>query len=816
LIKARILGQPLSSLNEVYVLMGCYSKYIAVKLMAGILAVLGVTLFVSSAMLITQGRKALLEQIRAQGTFLAESAAAACVEPMLLNDYPVLETYAESVTKSHDSITFIHIERADGTLVASYPDDLADHVRLSSNSKVYFEPIKVSDEDDVVLGKVTVGVSTKHANVAVRAHIRSLTIRGISSFIAIALLLALVLKGVVTGPLKRLDHHVRTLSSGDLDHPIIMKGRDEIGRLGGALNAMRESLKASTAAIQVQNEELKSLNLLKDDLLAQREAAIAQAECLATQAEAANRAKSEFLANMSHEIRTPMNAIIGFTGLLMDEPLSREQKEKLHIIRDSGQSLLSLINNILDFSKVEAGKLDVEMIDCSLAQMLNLVESMMKPKANQKGIDFQIAEADGLPEEIHTDPTRLQQCLINLVNNAIKFTEKGHVHVKVSLDTSGNQSSIRFDVEDTGLGIPEHKREAILEPFTQADGDTTRKYGGTGLGLAITKQLSQLLDGELGLTSEVGQGSVFSIVIPAGLDVTKQRRLDRHHGAGHWEDESYKTRQVMLSGKVLVAEDVENNQMLIRALLEKMGLEVTIAEDGNLALQKALVEEYDLILMDIQMPNMDGYEAMKALRAHGMATPIIALTASAMKGYATQCLKAGFDGYISKPIDLNELTDLLGKYLSPGNDIIPGDNGMEHHAASLDVTEEPAHDAVIDWGRLVERGFDEPLIESIMPQCIACNTEHLEKLASAVRTGNTMEVKFHAHAIKGSTGNISAVRLSDLAGQLEKSASEGDLSDAEELMQKITEEFKRFCSFVSQPDWIDRAKAQPIGAGRIP
>ena len=389
-----------------------------------------------------------------------------------------------------------------------------------------------------------------------------------------------------------------------------------------------------------------------------------------TQAEAANKTKSQFLANMSHEIRTPMNAIIGFTDLLTDEPLTREQKEMLNFIKNSGQHLLSLINDILDFSKIEAGKLDIESMDCSLGQLLNSIESIMKPKAKEKGIEFEVLENNGLPAQICTDQTRLSQCLVNLTGNAIKFTEQGHVYIKVSLEITDNKSNIRFDVEDTGIGIPKDRQDAIFLPFIQADGSTTRLYGGTGLGLTITKQLVELLGGKLTFTSQAGKGSVFSMVIPAGLDVTKQPFLDRHNIAGHWEDQSNKTDKMKFSGKVLVAEDIKTNQMLMKSLLEKMGIEVTMAEDGNQAMQKAFAQEFDLIFVDIQMPNMDGYEAIKALRAEGMATPIIALTANVMKGDDKKCIEAGSDGYLAKPIDRYKLTEILGKYLPSENQVL--------------------------------------------------------------------------------------------------------------------------------------------------
>ena len=288
---------------------------------------------------------------------------------------------------------------------------------------------------------------------------------------------------------------------------------------------------------------------------------------------------------------------------------------------------------------------------------------MMHSLAKEKGLEFDIREKTHLPVNIHTDPDRLQQCLVNLTNNAVKFTKQGHVYLNISLEDRSGEPHIRFDVEDTGIGIPVDMQDKIFDSFTQADESLNRKYGGTGLGLAITSQLAELLGGKLTLTSAEGKGSVFSLVIPAGLDVTKQPPLNRSVVTQRLDTDSEETVQPHFSGHVLVAEDVEGNQVLLKTLLNRMGLEVTIAADGNEVLQRALTREFDLILMDIQMPYMNGYEATKALRKEGIKTPIVAQTAYAMKGDDKKCLEAGCDDYLAKPIVYRQLVAMLDKYL---------------------------------------------------------------------------------------------------------------------------------------------------------
>jgi len=436
------------------------------------------------------------------------------------------------------------------------------------------------------------------------------------------------------------------------------------------LHATEQQLKAANQQLTAANQQLTAGNerLSRDQehieqLNMELRTSAEQANLMAREAAQANEAKSRFLANLSHEIRTPMNAIVGFSDVLGDEEMTEQQKDYVNLISQSAQHLLELINGMLDFSKMESGKLKTEMSDCSLAKLFNAVSSLMLPAAEKKHLSFEIALCNDLPAHIITDGGRLRQCLINLVGNAIKFTDKGSVTMEVALEDNGEKSFIRFDIEDTGIGIAVEKQEQIFECFEQVDSTASRQYGGAGLGLAIVKQLAELLGGSLSLSSEVGKGSVFSLVIPTNLEVESQPPLEAGGVAIEMSPESLL--QARFSGSVLVAEDVLTNQLLIQHLLEKMGFEVTMVEDGNKVVQEAMSSSYNLIFMDMQMPNMNGYDATRVLRDKSIETPIIALTASAMAGDEGKCICAGCDDYLAKPIDRLRLTEKILKYIQP-------------------------------------------------------------------------------------------------------------------------------------------------------
>ena len=391
------------------------------------------------------------------------------------------------------------------------------------------------------------------------------------------------------------------------------------------------------------------------------------------EAEAGNKAKSEFLANMSHEIRTPMTAILGFSEILQESTNDPGQLDAIATIMKNGDYLVGIINDILDLSKIEAGQLEVEQVQCSPCHVLSEVASLMRVPAKAKNLPLRIEYQGPMPEAICSDPTRLRQILINLVGNAIKFTEIGEIRLVARLlNAKGNNPKLEFEVVDSGIGMTEDQIAKLFKPFHQADMSTTRKFGGTGLGLTISKRLTEQLGGDITVRSTPQKGSTFTVTIATGsLDGVRMRDSSSEAQLSDSTDKKPISSSVSLDCRVLLAEDGIDNQRLISLLLQKAGAEVTVAENGKIAHDLALGSQaqtnpFDVILMDMQMPVMDGYETTRKLRAAGYTGPIIAATAHAMSTDQAECLTAGCNDYLSKPIQRDQLVSLVAKHASHG------------------------------------------------------------------------------------------------------------------------------------------------------
>lgn len=485
-------------------------------------------------------------------------------------------------------------------------------------------------------------------------------------------------------------------------------------------------------------------------------------------AEDASRAKSEFLANMSHEIRTPMNAIIGMIKLLADTPLTDEQQDYFNVIQHSSDILLSLINDILDFSKIEAGKLDIEIDDFDLYKMIDEIASIMNPKAKEKGLEIIYHISSDISRMYRGSKHRIRQILLNFLSNAIKFTQKGGIVVSVTIDNpiDSDEEMIRFSVVDTGMGISEQQQKLLFQPFSQGDSSITRKFGGTGLGLAISKKLAMLMGGHVGVYSKEGEGSEFWFCVK----LQKSSKLSEVNPK-EFIPKDNQISPFPSSLRILLTEDNEINQKVIVAMLKKMRLSVDIANSGFEAIELLKKNYYDILLMDVQMPGMDGFETTKQIRQsvgdiQNPNIPIIALTAHAMIGDRELCLKAGMNDYVSKPINPDELKAAIQRQFERIAGITKQESMMTRRS---DTTIEPKE--IFKREELLDRlGGDIDIFKEILHDFPQQLDQLIESLEQGIHMNDFEKIKTIAHTIKGMAANCAAYRLRDVAFQLELAA----------------------------------------------
>ncbi len=534
---------------------------------------------------------------------------------------------------------------------------------------------------------------------------------------------------------------------------------------------------------RVLTASVASLERANLEAVQAKEAAVAARN----EADRASRAKAEFLANMSHEIRTPLNAVVGLSGLLLGTKLDESQHEWVETMRLSADALLSLINDVLDFSKIEAGKYELELVEGDLANVVEETAGILAVAARQKGLELAFEVSPEIPSRLRGDLSALRQVLLNLGSNAVKFTPVGKVLIRAQVESeAASLLTVRFTVTDTGIGIPREKQTEIFGAFTQVESATTQAHGGTGLGLTISKRLCELMGGAIGVESEPGKGSAFWFTAvlekpeggeEAGLVTPLLTPL-----AGVREP---------IAGRILVADDNAINQRVIAAQLASLGYRADTVETGREALAAIARAPYDLVLMDCRMPEMDGYQAATEIRmqeAGDRRVPIVAVTAQAVRGERERCLAAGMDDYVTKPLTLDGLEEILNRWL--GRSAKP-----DAPADSVSAQDEaPVNLEVLGRASVGDAGLRQELVELFITQ----NAERLRAIGRALEEGDAEAACREAHTIRGVSGTLGAGKLSDLAGRFEEGTIPGSLGHSTSLFRELQDEYVRAVRYLRE------------------